>query len=142
MALAEFYLPLKQLHIAMVGVSGLLFAVRGAAVLAGRRWAMRRPWRLASYTIDTVLLIAGACLWAALSLNPARDTWLGTKLVLLLVYIVLGSLALKRARSARGRMAAYLAALALYAFMASVALAHHPLGYGAVMREMLVRPST
>jgi uncharacterized membrane protein SirB2 len=64
----------------------------------------------------------------AMSLNPVRDAWLGAKLVLLLVYIVLGSLALKRARSPRGRLASYLAALAMFLFIASVARAHHPFG--------------
>jgi len=33
-------------------------------------------------------------LWATLQLNPVHDSWLGAKLLLLLVYIVLGSLAL------------------------------------------------
>ena len=32
---------IKQMHIALVTASGLLFAVRGAAVLGGQRWAMR-----------------------------------------------------------------------------------------------------
>ena len=46
----------------------------------------------------------------------------------LVLYIVLGSLALKRARSGGGRLASYLGALGVYLFMVSVALAHQPLG--------------
>ena len=125
---ANWYLPLKTTHIGLVTASGLLFALRGGLVLAGRGWAMARPWRMASYGIDTALLAAAVKLWAGLSLNPATSPWLGAKLVLLVLYIVLGSLALKRARSRRVRIASFVVALAVYLFMATVALAHHPAG--------------
>jgi len=105
-----------------------LFALRGAAVIAGQSWPLR-PWlRALSVAIDTALLTAGVTLWALLSLQPIRDAWLGTKLLLLLLYIVLGALALKRARTPRARVLAFTAALACYLFMVSVALAHHPWG--------------
>jgi uncharacterized membrane protein SirB2 len=129
MPLAEFYAPLKLAHLGLVTASGALFAVRGAAVLARQGWAMRKPWRLLSYGIDTLLLSAGATLWVLLSLHPGRDTWLGAKLALLLLYVVLGSLALKRGRTPAVRATAYVAALAVFLFMAGVALAHHPLGW-------------
>jgi uncharacterized membrane protein SirB2 len=73
--------------------------------------------------IDTLLLAAGVTLWALLSLQPLRDAWLGTKLALLVLYVALGTLALKRRRAG-----AYAAALACYLLMVSVALAHHTLG--------------
>jgi uncharacterized membrane protein SirB2 len=90
-------MQIKQLHVGLVAMSGLLFAVRGTAVLSGQRWAMRRPWRWLSYAIVTLLLSAGVGLWAVLSLNPGQSLWLETKLLLLVLYIVLGSLTLKRA---------------------------------------------
>ena len=125
---AVLYPQLRQAHVALVAASGLLFALRGAAVLAGKGWPMRAPLRWLSYGIDTLLLAAGGILWWLLSLGPVRDPWLGTKLLLLVVYIVLGSLALKRARSEPARRLAYAAALGVYGFIASVAVAHHPLG--------------
>lgn len=128
MALIDYYLPVKQAHIGLVTASGLLFALRGAAVQTGQPWAMQRPWRLLSYAIDSGLLAAALLLWAMLRIDPLAQAWLGTKLLLLGVYIVLGSLALKRGRTPAGRRVAYVAALATYGFMATVALAHHPLG--------------
>jgi uncharacterized membrane protein SirB2 len=123
MALIEYYPQIKLAHLALVTASGVLFACRGAATLARQRWPMTAPLRLTSIVIDTLLLAAGVTLWALLSLQPLRDAWLGTKLVLLVVYVMLGTVALKR------RLAwAYAAALACYLFMVSVALAHHPLG--------------
>ena len=124
----EFYLQIKSVHVAMVIASGLLFALRGAAVLAGARWAMAAPLRYLSYTIDTTLLTAALMLLTSLKLNPFVVPWLSVKLALLVVYVVLGSLALKRARSRRARAAFYVAALATFGFMYFVARAHHPLG--------------
>lgn len=128
MTLVEAYPLLKPLHITLVTASGILFATRGAAVLAGRRWPMHPAWRHASVAIDTLLLSAGVALWAALSLHPLRNGWLGAKLGLLGVYIVLGSFALKRARSPRARALFYAAALAVFLWMVSIARAHDPLG--------------
>ena len=129
MALAELYPQIKLAHMVLVTASGALFALRGSAVLAGRSWPMRALPRLASVLIDTVLLVAGTALWTMLSLDPLRDAWLGMKLLLLLLYIVLGTLALKRARAP-----AFAAAMLCFLFMVSVAMAHHPLG---VLRTLL-----
>ncbi|HEU0153069.1 MAG TPA: SirB2 family protein [Arenimonas sp.] len=123
-----FYLQIKLVHIAAVLASGGLFALRGALVLAGVRWAMAAPLRYLSYTIDTVLLTAALMLLTALKLNPFVVPWLSVKLALLLVYVVLGSLALKRARTRRARAFFFVAALATFGFMYFVARAHHPLG--------------
>src|SRR5690606_11452206 len=123
-----------MVHIAAVLASGGLFAVRGALVLAGQRWAMAAPLRYLSYSMDTVLLTAALMLLTALKLNPFVIPWLAVKLALLLAYIALGSLALKRAHSRRTRLFCYLAALACFGFMYTVARAHHPLG---ILRSLL-----
>ena len=128
MTLAEFYPLIRSVHVALVATSGLLFAVRGIAALAGQAWPSRTTLRLMSVIIDTALLAAGIALWLLLGLHPVRDAWLATKFLLLAAYIVLGTLALRRARTRGGRAAAFTAALACYLFMVSVAMARHPLG--------------
>lgn len=123
MPLAEFYPHVKSMHIALVVASGTLFVARGAAVLTSQAWPLAKTVRLTSVAIDTLLLAAGVMLWFLLSLQPLRDAWLGSKLLLLLLYIALGTVALKRRRAW-----AYGAAIACFLFMVSIALAHHPLG--------------
>ena len=54
--------------------------------------------------------------------------WLAVKLVLLVAYVVLGSLALKRARTPRARAACFCAALLRIRLHVGVARTHHPLG--------------
>lgn len=121
-------MPLRHLHVSLVLCSGALFASRGVAVLAGAAWPMHRTARVGSMVIDTALLAVGATLWTILQLHPLRDAWLGAKLALLIVYIMFGSLALKRARTPGMRAAFLLAALAVYGTMLSIALSRHPLG--------------
>lgn len=127
-ALIEHYLTLRQLHVGLVATSGGLFALRAFAALGGARWPLARPARVASWVIDTGLLTAGALLWATLQLHPLVQTWLGAKLLLLLVYIGLGTMALRRARSAAARLGWTLAALGCFGWIVATAIAHHPLG--------------
>lgn len=131
MDLGAHYPQIKQLHMLLAGSSGLLFAARGAGVLAGAAWPLGRGPRVASMAIDTALLAAGATLWALLGLNPATSPWLGLKLAAIVVYIVLGAFALRRGRTPAVRAACYAAALALFGFIASVAVHHHPAGFAA-----------
>ncbi len=124
----EFYAEIKWVHVAAIVASGALFALRGAGALAGARWPMWAPLRFLTYTVDTVLLTAALMLATMLHQYPFVHAWLTVKVTLLVVYIVLGTFALERARSRRARAACYLAALAVFLFIVSVARAHHPLG--------------
>lgn len=128
MSLIEHYPALRHLHVGLVTASGTLFALRALAHLAGARWPLRMPARAASWIVDTALLASGAALWAALRIDPLAQPWLATKLALLLVYVALGTMALRRARTTGARLAWTLAALGCFGFMVTVARAHHPLG--------------
>ena len=125
----EFYVPIKSVHVAAVLASGGLFALRGLLVLGGRTWAMSAPWRYLSYSIDTVLLTAALMLATMLPGAVFANGWLAVKLSLLVVYVLLGSFALKRGRSRRSRTLCFVAAITVYAFMYSVARTHQPLGW-------------
>lgn len=126
------YALTKQVHVLLVAFSGALFAFRGAAVLAGAGERVMAPaWRYASYLIDTALLLAGVVLAMRLALSPLAASWFGTKLLLLVVYIVLGSFALKRGRTPGIRRTCYLLALFVYFWMIGVALRHDPLSWMA-----------
>lgn len=125
----EYFAQIKLVHVAAVLASGSLFFLRGLLVLGGKQtWALAMPVRYLSYTIDTVLLTAALMLVSILPGATFANGWLATKLALLVVYIVLGSFALKRATRLGARQITFVLALATYGAMASIALAHHPLG--------------
>lgn len=126
----EFYPEIKGVHVLSVFCSGGLFLLRGLLVVSGRQaTALAAPLRYLSYSIDTVLLTAALMLVSILPSALFANGWLTTKLVLLVVYIVLGMFALKRAPSPTSRGVCYVLALAVFAFMYSVARHHHPLGF-------------
>lgn len=124
----EFYAQIKWAHIIAVFCSGSLFFVRGLMLLNDMKVAMSAPVRYLSYCIDTVLLTAALMLATMLPSAMFANGWLLEKIILLLVYIVLGSFALKRGRSRKSRAVFFIAAVSVFAFMISVARMHHPAG--------------
>ena len=125
------YPALLHLHRACVTASIALFVARGLGVAALRAWPMQARWRWLSVAIDVPLLAAGVGLWTLLGYHPLQQTWLGLKLALLVVYIVLGSFALKRGRTRVQRLLFFAAALAVVLLMVGIALARHPAGWWA-----------
>jgi uncharacterized membrane protein SirB2 len=128
----EFYPQIKTAHVLAVLCSGALFLLRGALVQAGApaaaRVAMAAPTRYLSYAVDTALLTAALMLLTILPAAVFANGWLWVKLALLVAYVVLGTLALRRGRTPAARRACYVAALAVFGFMLTVARAHQPLG--------------
>ena len=129
----EFYPEVRWIHIAAVIASGTLFALRGVLMLAGSRAANHVALRWLSYAIDTTLLTAALMLATMLRQYPFVHGWLTTKVLLLVVYIVLGTFALKRGRTKALRAAAFVAALATYLLIVGVARAHHPFGWARLL---------
>ncbi|MFZ5663371.1 MAG: SirB2 family protein [Pseudomonadota bacterium] len=129
----EFYPQIKNVHVLAVLLSGGLFALRGLGVLLGARWPNAAPVRWLSYTIDTTLLTAALMLLTLLPGAMFANGWLALKLTLLVAYVVLGVMALRRARTRAARAGFYVAALVTYAYMIGVARAHHPLGVFALL---------
>jgi len=124
----EFYLQIRAIHIGAVTLSGLLMLLRGVAHnWLGAKWVTAWPVKALSYTIDTVLLTAALMLTTIIQQFPFVDAWLTMKVLLLVVYILLGYRAL-RGQTARGRWMSLAAAALIYGFIVSVARAHNPLG--------------
>lgn len=124
----EFYPQVKSVHVAMIMASGALFTLRGVAALAGFGWPLSWPARLLSYVIDTTLLAAAVLLLVLLPWATFANGWLSMKLGLLVVYVVLGYLALRSGRSVGVRWVLFALALLAYGWMYTIARLHHPLG--------------
>ena len=124
---------LRLLHIACALLSGAGFLGRGllmwrASPLLQARWVRTLP-----HVNDTVLLGAAVALAWQSGQTPWTHAWLGAKIIGLLAYIGLGMLALRRAKSRNGRLMAFVGALAVFAWMLSVARLRHPAGFFALL---------
>ena len=125
----EYYPEIRSVHIAAVFASVALFTIRGLALFAGAGWTRAAPLRILSYTIDTTLLTAALMLATILHQYPFVHAWLTAKVLLLIVYVGLGIVAFWSGLPRRLRIAAWLAALAVFGCIYSIARAHHPLGF-------------
>jgi uncharacterized membrane protein SirB2 len=131
--MTEYYHALRSVHIACAFLTIALFVLRGALMLADSRWQQNVVLRYLPHAVDTVLLTTALMLTTVIHQYPFAAGWLTTKVVLLVAYIVLGSIALKRGRTKAIRIAAFAAALVTIGFLVTVARAHHPLGIFAGM---------
>ena len=121
------YAALKLLHVSAVVLSGLGFVIRYALSVAQPLPASALV-RVVPHVVDTVLLGSALSLAWVGGFHPLRVPWLEAKLVGLVLYILIGTIALKRGRSARIRATAFSAALLAYVYIVTVALTKSPLG--------------
>ncbi|WP_043648556.1 SirB2 family protein [Chitinilyticum litopenaei] len=121
------YLALRHLHITCVVITSLLFLLRGGLTLVGVPWQQRWPvLRWLPHLNDTLLLFAAIALAVLSGQYPFAQGWLTAKLLGLIAYIVLGTLALKRAQTRRGQALAFAGALACLAYIIAVASTRSP----------------
>ena len=116
------YLVLRHLHMSCAAISITLFVVRGTCQTAGWQWRQWRWLRIAPHLVDTVLLVAAISLAWRSQQYPFAQNWLSAKVVALLVYIGLGSLALRTGASRTEQRAAFLGALLTVAYIVGVAM--------------------
>lgn len=116
------YETLKILHVTAAVLSITGFILRGVWMLQGSPRLQVKLVKILPHVIDTVLLALAIALAVMASLNPLEHGWLSAKIIALLVYIGLGVVALKKGRSREARFAAFLAAIAVFAYMVQAAL--------------------
>lgn len=120
------YLALKHFHMTCALLSGLFFLVRGCWMMAGSALLQRRWVKIAPHVIDTLLLASALALTLWSSQYPFVQSWLSAKLLALLLYIALGTVALKRGKTKGMRIAAFIGALAAFGYIVAVALSKQP----------------
>ncbi len=121
------YLTLKLLHVTSVALSYALFVTRGfwmmrASPLLEQRWV-----KIVPHVVDTVLLASAVTMAIISAQYPFRSNWLTAKVIALLVYIVLGTIALKRGKTRQARIVAWIAAQAVFFYIVAVAVTRQPL---------------
>ena len=122
------YSAVKHAHIAFAAISGIFFLVRGSWMVMESGMLQKRWVRVVPHINDTLLLVCGVTLSVLSRQYPFVANWLTVKVVLLVAYIVLGAIALKRGKTKRVRIAAFVGALCCFLFIVSVAVTKQPWG--------------
>jgi uncharacterized membrane protein SirB2 len=127
------YLLLKQVHIACAALSITGFAARGILMLRDSPWLNFRLVRIVPHVVDTVLLASAIALVWQSRQYPFAQSWLTAKVIALVVYVLLGTMALKRARGKPARALAFFLALGTALYIVSVALTRNPSGFLSII---------
>ena len=129
------YLALKALHVGCAILSIAGFAARGVLMLRGSQLLETRWLRVVPHVVDTVLLASALWLTILIGQYPFVQNWLTAKVLALVAYVVLGSIALKRGRTKGVRAVAFALALGVAAYIVTVALTRDPLGVLVLLRR-------
>ena len=116
------YLAIKHIHITFAALSGGFFLLRGLWMLLDSPMLQQRWVRIVPHVVDTLLLTSALALVFWSGQYPFVQSWLTAKVLALVAYIVLGTIALKRGKTKGVRTLALLAALATFAYIVAVAL--------------------
>ncbi len=122
--MSELYPMLKHLHLTAVAISITFFLVRGLGMMIDAKWLQLKVVKILPHIVDTILLVSALLLTVAIQQYPFQEAWLTAKVVGLVIYIGLGLVALKLGRTKAVRVLAFFAALLVFAYIASVAIAH------------------
>jgi uncharacterized membrane protein SirB2 len=117
---------LKQLHLSTIALTLALFVLRGVWMMRESPRLHARWVRIVPHLNDTLLLASGISLAILTRQYPLLNGWLSAKLFALFLYIVLGTIALKRGQTQGQRIAAWIAALLVFCYMVSVAITRDP----------------
>ncbi len=123
------YLLVKYIHVASVVLSITGFFLRGLLLLRSSPLLAVRWIRVLPHVNDTVLLAAALTLAAMSEQYPFVDNWVTAKVFGVIAYIILGSLALQAGRTLVSRIVCWLAAMAVFGWILSVALTRQPMGF-------------
>lgn len=121
------YLIIKNIHIvaAMTSIAG--FVLRGVWMIRGSSMLERKLVRVLPHIIDTVLLVSAIWLSILLAQYPFVAGWLTAKLIALIIYIVLGMIALRRGKTRRQRIVAFSFAVLAFVYILLVAVFKTPM---------------
>jgi len=124
------YFFIKHLHVTAAALSLVFFIVRSYWSVTGSGKMQWRFVRIAPHVIDTVLLACGV--WLAAMLGAAAlQPWILAKLIGLVLYIGVGTIAIKRGKTPASRGIAALLAIAIFMYIVGVAIRHNPLSWMA-----------
>lgn len=123
------YSVLKHAHMLFAVISGVLFILRGVWMMMDSAQLQKRWVKVIPHINDTLLLGCAIALTVILQQYPFVDHWLTAKVVALVLYVLVGTVAIKRGKTKQVRVVAFVVALLLYVYIVGVAINHSVLSF-------------
>ena len=115
------------IHMSCAVLSLFLFIWRGTAMWRQSPVQQHLWRRTVPDAIDTLLLLTGISMAVLMEVAPWDTGWLAAKLIALLIYIGLGTVAFRFGRTLLIKRCAFIAALIAFAYILSVARSMNPM---------------
>ena len=123
------YAKLKLLHVALAMLSISGFMLRAWWSINASPHLQTRAARVLPHVVDTCFLPAGVgMIWSA-SLPVTSMHWLHAKFVGLVLYVVIGTVAIKRGKTREMRLMASILAVAVFAWVVGISVRKSPLSW-------------
>lgn len=120
------YFVIKHLHVTSAVLSILFFMVRAWWSVRESPLLQTRVVKIAPHIVDTVLLVCGVLL--AAMIGPAQP-WILAKIIALVFYIGVGTVAIKRGKTPASRAVAAVFAVVIFVYIVGVAIRHNPMSW-------------
>ena len=120
------YIFIKHLHVTAALISIVLFIIRACWSVQGSPRLQSRFARIAPHIVDTILLLAAIYLASVLGWH---QPWIAAKIVGLILYILVGTVAIKRGKTPTGRAVAAIAAVIIFLYIVGVAITKQPMSW-------------
>jgi len=120
--LTSYYLFIKIVHISCVVLTTASFGLRGYWMMTASPYLSHKVTKVLPHIIDSILLLSAILLTLIIRQYPFEQSWLTAKLIGLILYILLGTIALKRGRTPATRVTAFSLALLTIGYIVGVAI--------------------
>jgi uncharacterized membrane protein SirB2 len=121
------YEIVKHLHLTTVVLSVVLFLLRFVLNILQSPMLQKRWLKILPHLVDTLLLVSAATLCLLIKQYPLVDAWVTEKLIALVMYVFMVTLALKLGHNSFMRGMGVLGALSWITYAGMVALSKQPI---------------
>jgi len=126
------YVFVKHMHMGMAYLSISFFIFRSILSVTESALLQNKVIKILPHIIDTLLILLAGHLMMTIQQYPFTDAWLTAKLIALIAYVIVGTIAIKRGKTAIIRMWASVVAVAIFAYILGVAKNHDVMSWLAL----------
>lgn len=126
------YAIVKHMHMGMAYLSITFFIFRSILSVTESALLQNKLIKILPHVIDTLLLLSAGHLMMIIQQYPFVNAWLTAKLIALIAYIIVGTIAIKRGKTAVIRLWASVIAIAIFAYILGVAKSHNVMSWLAL----------